>query len=166
MTSITFFFFYWWKNWTNRRLSGPLDVYLYSCGRLFFCKYWWRRPLAFSIVQLPWIDALVSLSSCYKEISLKRPLKQNRFDKLLQAFYDQNEFVRDNEMVVLVDTEVEQVVDQFHLDKKNNSRNFGEMKKRIYLLAVTWCWSMCGGTRPEGNVPSDWVVRTEEFFDG
>jgi len=25
---------------------------------------------------------------------------------------------------------------------------------------------MCGGTRPEGNVPSDWVVRTEEFFDG
>jgi hypothetical protein len=68
---------------------------------------------------------------------LKRPLKQNRFDKLLQAFYDQNEFVRDNEMVVLVDTEVEQVVDQLHLDKKNNSQNFGEMKKRIYLLAVT-----------------------------
>jgi len=80
---------------------------------------------------------LVSLSSCYKEISLKRLLKQNRFDKLLQAFYDQNEFVRDNEMVVLVDTEVEQVVDQLHLDKKNNSQNFGEMKKRIYLLAVT-----------------------------
>jgi hypothetical protein len=80
---------------------------------------------------------LVSLSSCYKEISLKRLLKQNRFDKLLQAFYDQNEFVRDNEMAVLVDTEVEHVVDQLHLDKKNNSQNFGEMKKRIYLLAVT-----------------------------
>jgi hypothetical protein len=35
--------------------------------------------------------------------------------KPLPAFYDQNEFVRDNEMAAPVDMEVEQVEDQHHL---------------------------------------------------
>jgi hypothetical protein len=42
----------------------------------------------------------------------------------------------------------------------------GKSPNQDDLLAVVWCWSICGGTRPEGNVPSDWVVRTEEFFEG
>jgi hypothetical protein len=41
-------------------------------------------------------------------------------DKLLRAFYDQNEFVRDNELVVLVDMEEEQVVDRHHLFNEND----------------------------------------------
>lgn len=36
----------------------------------------------------------------------------------LRAFYDQNEFVPYNEMVVLVDTEEEPVVDSNHLNNK------------------------------------------------
>jgi hypothetical protein len=42
-------------------------------------------------------------------------LDDTHSNELLRAFYDQNEFVRDNEMVVLVDRGEEKVVDQLHL---------------------------------------------------
>jgi hypothetical protein len=48
---------------------------------------------------------------------IQKIILKNHSNKLLRAFYDQNEFVRDNEMGVLVDTEEEQVVEQVHLDR-------------------------------------------------
>jgi hypothetical protein len=56
-----------------------------------------------------------------KEI-IRKIIDEKDCCKPFQIFFDRNESVRDNEMVVLIDTEEEQVVDDYLLEKKIKKR--------------------------------------------